>query len=39
MEGGWDRTHNRARMLGERNFIMLGLFRVPNVTHKKIERQ
>jgi hypothetical protein len=28
-EGGWDRTRNRARMLGERNFIMLGLFSAP----------
>jgi hypothetical protein len=29
MEGGWSRTHDRARTLGKRDFIMLGLFIAP----------
>ncbi len=28
-EGGWDRMCNHARMLGEHDFIVLGLFSVP----------
>ncbi len=38
-EGGWDRTHDCARILGEHNFIVLGLFSTPKRDPSKIERR